>query len=76
MATLNVKNFPDHLHVRLTDRAKRRRRSLAQEVIHLLTASLAEEPELSVELLKGLGAELWQEGDAAEHVGRERDAWD
>lgn len=76
MATLNVKNFPDHLHVRLKDRARSRRRSLAQEIIHLLTSSLADEPELSIESLRGLGAELWQDVDASEHVGRERDAWD
>lgn len=38
MATLNIKNFPDGLHRRLQARAKQHRRSVAQEVTHILAA--------------------------------------
>jgi len=42
MATLNVKNLPDPLYRKLQARARRQRRSLAQEVIHLLTQAVEE----------------------------------
>jgi plasmid stability protein/predicted nucleic acid-binding protein len=40
MATLNVKNLPDALYRKLKARAKRERRSVAQEVTILLTEAL------------------------------------
>ena len=40
MATLNVKNLPDPLYRKLKARAKRERRSVAQEVTILLTQAL------------------------------------
>ena len=40
MATLNIKGFPDGLHRRLKARAKRNRRSVSQEVTHLLNESV------------------------------------
>jgi plasmid stability protein len=40
MATLNIKNLPDALYKRLQARAKRERRSVAQEVTWLLSKKL------------------------------------
>ncbi len=76
MATLNIKNFPDALYRRLRERAKRQRRSLAQEVTQLLEEALEGEAPLSLRSLRGLGQEVWEGIDAAEHVRRERESWD
>lgn len=40
MATLDIKNLPDALDKTLQARAKRDRRSVAQEVTHLLSEAL------------------------------------
>jgi plasmid stability protein len=76
MATLNIKNFPAGLSRRLKERARREHRSIAQEVTHIVERALEEEVPLSILELEGLGRELWQDGDAAEHVDAERRAWD
>jgi plasmid stability protein len=76
MATLNIKNMPDRLYRALQARAKRQHRSVAQEVIHLLTEATAQPEPVSILELRGLGKALWQNTDAAEHVDRERRAWD
>ena len=76
MAVLNLKNFPDGLYRKLQARAKRERRSVAQEVTHLLGEALDERSRPSILELKGLGKEAWQGIDAGTHVERERDAWD
>ena len=76
VATLNIKNFPDALYKKLRARAKRRRRSVAQEVTHVLSEALEASKPLSILDLQGLGKEHWQGIDATEHVRRERDAWD
>jgi hypothetical protein len=76
MATLNVKNLPDSLYRKLQARARRQRRSVAQEVTMILTEVLDAAKPLSILELRGLGKEEWQRIDAAEHVRRERDAWD
>jgi plasmid stability protein len=75
MATLNVKNLPDALYRKLKARAKRERRSVAQEVTVLLTQALETTPSVSLLELRGLGKELWKDVDAASHVKSERDAW-
>ena len=76
MATLNIKNFPEALYGRLQARAERERRSLSQEVVHLLNRAV-DEPEMSSLLeLKGLGKELWRGIDAARYLDEERSAWD
>lgn len=75
MATLNVKNLPDGLYRKLKARAKRQRRSLSQEVTVLLTEALESTTSVSILELRGLGKELWQGGDAAAHVDRERQEW-
>jgi len=76
MATLNVKNLPDDLYERLKVRARSERRSVAQEVTHLLSQALDARAPLSIMELEGLGKEVWQGIDAAAHVAREREAWD
>lgn len=76
MATLNVKNLPDALYKKLQAQAKRERRSMAQEVTRLLSEALDSPRRLSIFDLKGLGKEHWRDVDAAEHVEKERAAWD
>jgi plasmid stability protein len=76
VATLNIKNLPDRLYKKLQARAKRERRSVAQEVTHLLDAALDTPEPLSILELRGLGKEHWKDIDAATHVQRERAAWD
>jgi plasmid stability protein len=65
MATLNVKNFPDHIYRRLQERARQNRRSVSQEVVHLLEQAVAEHPRLSLLELEGL-VRVWryEEDDA------------
>jgi plasmid stability protein len=76
VATLNVKNLPDALYDRLKARAKRERRSVAQEVAVLLATALEAPEPLSIMDLQGLGKDLWQGVDASAHVEAERAAWD
>lgn len=76
MATLNIKNLPDALYKKLRARAKRDRRSVAQEVTHLLAEALETSKPFSILGLQGLGKELWQDIDATAHVQRERASWD
>jgi plasmid stability protein len=76
MATLNIKNLPEPLYKKLQARAKRERRSVAQEVTHLLSEALETPAPLSLLDLRGLGKEHWRGIDAATHVGQERAAWD
>ncbi|MCW5733098.1 MAG: hypothetical protein KIS73_03195 [Enhydrobacter sp.] len=68
MATLHVRNLPDGLYRKLKARAKRERRSVAQEVTVLLTAALDSEPPLSILQSQGLGKELWLDIDAEAQV--------
>ena len=75
MATLNVKNLPDALYRKLQARARRDRRSVAQEVTHLLSEALDASKTLSILELQGLGKEHWRGIDATVHVRRER-TWD
>jgi plasmid stability protein len=76
MATLNVKNLPDGLYRKLQARAKRQRRSVAQEVTQILSDALETPKALSILELQGLGKEHWQNVDALNHVDGERSAWD
>ena len=76
MATLNVKNLPDSLYRKLQARARRERRSVAQQVAHILSAALEAPKELSILELRGLGKEIWDGVDAAEYIRRERETWD
>ena len=75
MATLNIKNFPDGLYRKLQTRAKRQRRSVAQEVTQILSDALETQKALSILELQGLGKEHWRNVDALNHVDRERSAW-
>jgi plasmid stability protein len=76
MATLNIKNLPEPLYKKLQARAKRERRSVAQEVTHLLSEALEKPAPLSLLDLRSLGKEHWRDVDASKHVAEERDAWD
>jgi plasmid stability protein len=76
VATLNVKNLPDALYRKLQARAKRQRRSVAQEVTQILSDVLELPRPLSILELRGLGKENWRGIDAATHVDGERAAWD
>jgi plasmid stability protein len=75
MATLNVKNLPDALYRKLKARARRQRRSVAQEVTVLLEEALEPAATLSILDLRGLGKELWRGVDASSHVANERSGW-
>ena len=76
MATLNVKNLPDSLYRKLQTRAKRQRRSVAQEVTQILSDALEAPKPVSILTLRGLGKQHWRDVDGATHVERERAAWD
>ena len=76
MATLNVKNLPDALYRKLQACAKRQRRSIAQEVVHILSEALETAKPLSILELQGLGKEHWRGIDAGAHVEHERSGWD
>jgi plasmid stability protein len=75
VATLNVKNLPDTLYRKLKARAKRERRSVAQEVAVILSQALEPAETFSIMELRGLGKELWRGIDAAAHVENERSGW-
>jgi plasmid stability protein len=75
VATLNVKNLPDALYRRLKARAKRQRRSLSQEVTHILEQALRDEDPLDLSELRGLGKDAWAGISATEHVDDERRSW-
>ena len=76
MAVLNVKSVPDKLYRKLQARAKRERRSVAQEVLEILDRALNEPPRLSILNLQGLGKEIWQDIDIDKYIEAERRAWD
>ena len=76
MATLNIKNFPEALYKKLRARAKRDRRSVAQEVTRLLSDAIDASKPRSILELQGLGKTQWAEVDAAAHVRDERTSWD
>lgn len=76
MATLNIKNVPEKLYSRLKARARRERRSLSQEVLHILDEATTQSEPLSILELRGMGKEIWKGIDPAAHVDKERRSWD
>ena len=76
LATLNLKNFPDALYEHLRERARRERRSVAQEVIHLLAQAVEPAAARSIMELQGLGKDCWRGVDPVAYVRAERDSWD
>jgi plasmid stability protein len=76
MAILNIKNMPDRLYRKIQARAQRQHRSIAQEVIHILSAATESTAPLSILELQGLGKDVWKKVDAGKHVNRERREWD
>ena len=75
MAVLNIKSLPDSLYKKLQARAKRERRSVAQEVIQILDQALTEAAPLSILELQGLGKEVWAGIHTDKYVHTERQAW-
>lgn len=75
MATLNVKNLPDDLYERLRACSVSEHRSIAQQVIHVLSLYLEAAESRSILELKGMGKDLWRDVHPA-HVRQERDSWD
>lgn len=55
MAILNIKGFPDVLHRKLKSRARRNRRSVAQEVTQILSDAVAASKSLTVNELREAG---------------------
>ena len=55
MATLNIKGVPDSLYRKLQVRAKKEHRSVAQEVVPILSQATDRVPTLSILDLQGLG---------------------
>jgi hypothetical protein len=76
MATLNIKNFPDPLYEQLQKQAEEEHRSVAQQVIHLVSKSVGSPKSRSILELRGLGKETWERINPAEYVRQERDSWD
>jgi plasmid stability protein len=76
VAVLNVKAVPDKLYRKLQARARRERRSVAQEVIHILDQALGEPPRLSILGLQGLGKDIWRGVSSKQYIEEERKAWD
>lgn len=76
MATLHIKDFPDALYRKLQSRARRQRRSVAQEVTQLLSEAIAAPPSLSILDLRGLGTVQWEGIEAGAHMARERSSWE
>ena len=76
MATLNIKNLPDRLYRKIQARANREHRSIAQEVIHILSLAMENADTFSILELQGLGKDVWKKVDGAKHVKRERREWD
>jgi hypothetical protein len=76
MATLNIKNFPEPLYEQLQKQAEEEHRSVAQQVIHLVSKSVGRPKSRSILELRGLGKEIWEGIDPAEYVRQERDSWD
>lgn len=72
MAPLNVKKPPDVLDARLKSRAKRQRRSVAQEVAVLLATALDTPEPLSILDLQGLGKDLWRRIGLIDDLGSGR----
>ena len=76
MASLNIKNLPpDALSRKLQARAKRKRRSVAQKVIHIPSQVTEQATPLSILDLQGLGKHVWRGVDAGRHVDGERRRW-
>jgi plasmid stability protein len=76
MASLKIKHLPEALYRKLQQRARLQHRSLAQEVINILSEALDTPERLSLLELRGFGKEQWEGIDGAEHVDSERDSWE
>lgn len=71
MANLMIKDFPDDLYERLRRQAQRRRRSISQEVIHLLSQPVGLQSIRSVLEFQGFGKDIWHSTDVIETIDGE-----
>ena len=58
MATLNIKGFPDGLYRKLQARARKDRRSLAQQITYLLQEAVEPPKPLAEQELRPFGREF------------------
>lgn len=72
MATLHLKNLPDKLYRQLAARSRKHGRTMAEEVLQILSDALAEKLPLTLLDLKGLGKAAWKDVDPPRHVESER----
>ena len=75
MAVLNVKGIPDRLYKVLKQRAEEDHRSIAQEVVYVLSRYLQAPARHSLMELRGLGKEAWKGIRVNRYLRDERDAW-
>jgi plasmid stability protein len=75
MATLNIKKVPDRLYRKIQARANKEHRSVAQEVIHILSQATEDARSLSILELQGLGKGVWSKVDAGKYVSKEPRGW-
>ncbi len=75
MAVLNVKKVPEGLYKALKRRAQQEHRSMAQEVVYVLSQYLQAPPRRSIVGLRGLGKEIWKGVDPKTYIERLRDEW-
>lgn len=75
MATLIIKGFPDPVYRRIKRLAAQEHRSVAQQVVHMLSKAVAGPRMESILALRGLGKSVWASVDAAAHVAGERGSW-
>jgi hypothetical protein len=76
MATLLIRNVPDDVVSRLKDRAKKRNRSLQQELQSILLATAAQSPQDLLKQASRIRAKLRKKGvsfsDSAELLREDR----
>ncbi len=75
MPTLNIRNVPERLYRELEARARRDRRTVPEQVLHLLDEVVRPRETGSILELKGLGKERWGDIDPAAYVDQERESW-
>ncbi len=75
MAVLSVKGIPDRLYKALRRQAEQDHRSIAQEVIYVLSQYIQATPRHSMTELRGLGKKVWEGVRVNRYLSAERDAW-
>ena len=76
VATLNIKNVSEKLYSTAEGAGRKERRSVSQEVLHILDEATKPIETLSILELRGLGKDLWEGIEPAAHVDEERQSRD